>query len=167
MFFVLILLTISSFKVFDLILVMTDGGPGQSTLVLSQFIYRKGFEESQFGYASAISVVLFVIVLLVTVAAVPPRRAEGPLMSVVEARHRHGVPGPAGRSRRPGRSATPCGPRSCTLLITVIALGVLVPFVWMVSSSLKINNEVFTVPIAVDPRDFQWHNYVDIWSESR
>ena len=50
------------------------------------------------------------------------------------------------------------------VLITVIALGVLVPFVWMVSSSLKNNNEVFTVPIQWIPRDFQWHNYVDIWS---
>nr|WP_307494158.1 carbohydrate ABC transporter permease [Cellulomonas humilata] len=50
------------------------------------------------------------------------------------------------------------------LLITVIALGVLVPFVWMVSSSLKNNNEVFTVPTQWIPRDFQWHNYVDIWS---
>ncbi|TPX02801.1 sugar ABC transporter permease, partial [Schumannella luteola] len=52
-FFVTVMLTINSFKIFDLILVMTDGGPGQATLVLSQFIYRKGFEESQFGYASA------------------------------------------------------------------------------------------------------------------
>ena len=40
----------------------------------------------------------------------------------------------------------------------------LVPFVWMVSSSLKNNNEVFTVPTQWIPRDFQWHNYVDIWS---
>ncbi len=40
-----------SFKVFDLILVMTNGGPGQSTLVLSQFIYQKGFVENHFGYA--------------------------------------------------------------------------------------------------------------------
>ena len=34
----------------------------------------------------------------------------------------------------------------------------------MVSSSLKNNNEVFTVPTQWIPRDFQWHNYVDIWS---
>ena len=67
MFFVTVMLTIRVFKVFDLILVMTDGGPGQSTLVLSQFIYQKGFEESQFGYASAVAVVLFVICIIVTV----------------------------------------------------------------------------------------------------
>jgi ABC-type sugar transport system permease subunit len=67
-FFVTVMLTINSFKIFDLILVMTDGGPGQATLVLSQFIYRKGFEESQFGYASAASVALFFMCIVVTVA---------------------------------------------------------------------------------------------------
>ena len=66
-FFVTVMLTIGSFKVFDLILLMTDGGPGQSTLVLSQYIYQKGFEENQFGYASAVSIVLFVICFLITI----------------------------------------------------------------------------------------------------
>ena len=66
-FFVTVMLTINSFKIFDLILVMTEGGPGQSTLVLSQFIYTKGFEESQFGYASAASVALFFLCITVTV----------------------------------------------------------------------------------------------------
>ena len=66
-FFVTVLLTIESFKVFDLILVMTQGGPGQSTLVLSQYIYQKGFVENQFGYASAVSIVLFAICFGITV----------------------------------------------------------------------------------------------------
>jgi multiple sugar transport system permease protein len=65
-FFVTVMLTIGSFKVFDLILVMTQGGPGQSTLVLSQYIYQIGFERNQFGYASAISIVLFAICFLIT-----------------------------------------------------------------------------------------------------
>ncbi|SCL34264.1 multiple sugar transport system permease protein [Micromonospora nigra] len=66
-FFVTVMLTIESFKVFDLILVMTQGGPGQSTLVLSHYIYQKGFVENQFGYASAVSIVLFAICFGVTV----------------------------------------------------------------------------------------------------
>ncbi|UFU03205.1 sugar ABC transporter permease [Ruania suaedae] len=66
-FFVTVILTIQSFKVLDLILVMTDGGPGTSTLVLAQYIYRKGFEENDFGYASAVAVVLFFICLGLTV----------------------------------------------------------------------------------------------------
>jgi multiple sugar transport system permease protein len=77
-FFITVLLTIGSFKVFDLILVMTDGGPGQSTLVLSQYIYKKGFQENEFGYASAVSIVLFAICFLVTVVqfVVNKRRSE-------------------------------------------------------------------------------------------
>ena len=67
MFFVIVMLTINSFKIFDLILVMTNGGPGQATLVMSQFIYRKGFVESQFGYASAAAVVLFFMCIIVTI----------------------------------------------------------------------------------------------------
>jgi multiple sugar transport system permease protein/alpha-1,4-digalacturonate transport system permease protein len=66
-FFVLIMLTITSFKVFDLIQVMTEGGPGRSTLVLSQVIFREGITEGRFGYSSAVAMVLFVIVLVVTV----------------------------------------------------------------------------------------------------
>jgi multiple sugar transport system permease protein len=66
-FFVTVMLTIGSFKVFDIILVMTNGGPGTSTLVLSQYIYDQGFVENDFGYASSVSVVLFVICISVTV----------------------------------------------------------------------------------------------------
>ncbi|GAB3288312.1 carbohydrate ABC transporter permease [Pseudoclavibacter terrae] len=67
MFFVTVMLTINSLKIFDLILVLTEGGPGQSTTVISQFIYRKGFEENEFGYASAASVVLFLLCIVVTI----------------------------------------------------------------------------------------------------
>ncbi|PRX67450.1 carbohydrate ABC transporter membrane protein 1 (CUT1 family) [Nonomuraea fuscirosea] len=66
-FFVLVMLTIQSFKVLDLIVVMTDGGPGRSTLVLAQLVYREGIREGQFGCSSAVALVLFVIVLTVTV----------------------------------------------------------------------------------------------------
>jgi len=66
-FLVLIMLTISSFKVFDLIQVMTLGGPGQSTNVLVYEIYNEAFVNFNFGYASAIALVLFFIVLIITI----------------------------------------------------------------------------------------------------
>jgi multiple sugar transport system permease protein len=65
-FLVLILLTVQSFKVFDLIFVMTGGGPGEATLVLSQQIYQTGIVDGEYGYASAISVLLFLLVLVLT-----------------------------------------------------------------------------------------------------
>lgn len=66
-FFVTVMLVINCFKVFDLIQVMTDGGPGRSTNVLVYQIYKEAFVKFNFGYASAISMVLFAIVLIVTV----------------------------------------------------------------------------------------------------
>ncbi len=66
-FFVMIMLTINSFKVFDLVQVMTEGGPGRSTNVLVYQIYNEAFVNFRFGYASAISFVLFIIVLTITV----------------------------------------------------------------------------------------------------
>ena len=66
-FFVLVMVTIQSFKILDLIVVMTDGGPGRSTLVLAQLVYREGITQGRFGYSSAVALVLFFIVLTVTV----------------------------------------------------------------------------------------------------
>ncbi len=65
-FFVVIMLTIQCFKVFDLIYVMTGGGPGRSTNVLVNHIYNAAFVDFKFGYASASALVLFAIVLVVT-----------------------------------------------------------------------------------------------------
>ncbi|MEJ3655065.1 carbohydrate ABC transporter permease [Actinomycetes bacterium KLBMP 9759] len=50
------------------------------------------------------------------------------------------------------------------LLLAVVCLLVLVPFVWMISSSLKHDNQVFTVPTQWVPREFVWSNYTDIWT---
>ena len=65
-FFVIIMMTIQCFKVFDLIYVMTGGGPGRSTNVLVNHIYNAAFVDFKFGYASAGALVLFAIVLVVT-----------------------------------------------------------------------------------------------------
>ncbi len=51
-------------------------------------------------------------------------------------------------------------------LLVVAAAGILLPFYWMVVSSLKTNNEVFTVPIKWLPSEAQWQNYVEIWTRS-
>ncbi|MDD3428605.1 MAG: carbohydrate ABC transporter permease [Oscillospiraceae bacterium] len=51
-----------------------------------------------------------------------------------------------------------------TILI-VIALVMLVPFVWMLSSSLKLNKDVFTFPMQWIPENPRWQNYSDIWTK--
>lgn len=66
-FFVTIMLVINCFKIFDLVQVMTDGGPGRATNVLVYHVYNEAFVKFNFGYASAIAMILFVIVLAITV----------------------------------------------------------------------------------------------------
>lgn len=61
-----ILCVINSFKVFDLVSQMTDGGPANSSNVLVYRIYEEAFRFSKFGYASTYAVVLFAIVLVIT-----------------------------------------------------------------------------------------------------
>jgi multiple sugar transport system permease protein len=66
-FFVLIISLINSFQVFDQVQVMTAGGPAGASSVVVQQIYVDAFRYSEMGYASAMSWVLFVVILAVTV----------------------------------------------------------------------------------------------------
>ena len=57
---------ISSFQAFDLVHVMTQGGPARSTSVLVHYLYQNAFQYFRMGYASAIAYVLFFLVFIVT-----------------------------------------------------------------------------------------------------
>lgn len=52
------------------------------------------------------------------------------------------------------------------VVMIVAAAAILVPFVWMVISSLKNNNQIFTVPIQWVPDPLVWNNYLDIWTKA-
>ncbi|MFD3486126.1 carbohydrate ABC transporter permease [Streptomyces sp. NPDC058665] len=69
-----ILTTIGSLEVFAPVQLLTDGGPGNATNVLPFFLYRTAFVSQQFGYASAIGVVLFAIILALTMLQWTSRR---------------------------------------------------------------------------------------------
>ena len=66
-FFVSVMMVISCFKIFDVVAIMTDGGPGRATKMLVTYIYDEAFVKVRYGRASAISMVLLVIVLLITI----------------------------------------------------------------------------------------------------
>jgi multiple sugar transport system permease protein len=76
----LVFRTLVAFKVFDEIYLLTAGGPGTATEVVSYTIYRRFFTEGQMGYGSALSViVLFALAVLFILAnAVTRRRREQP-----------------------------------------------------------------------------------------
>lgn len=67
-----------SLQAFDIIYVMTGGGPGLSTAALVQYIFRSAFTDGKMGYASAVGVVLVAALLLLTVIRNRvARRSEG------------------------------------------------------------------------------------------
>ncbi|WP_338555605.1 sugar ABC transporter permease [Paenibacillus sp. KS-LC4] len=65
-FFLLITGVVGSFKVFDLIMVLTSGGPAGSTSVIVYYLYEAAFVNLQSGYASAMGIVLLLLILFVT-----------------------------------------------------------------------------------------------------
>ncbi len=65
-FFIMITLIINSFRSFAQVQIMTGGGPQRSTSVIVFYIYRAAFAQYEFGYASAMALVLFVLIMFIT-----------------------------------------------------------------------------------------------------
>jgi len=63
---VLLFRTLDAFRVFDAIYVLTGGGPGNSTETLSIYAYKTLFQTLQFGYGSALSVVVFLCIGIIS-----------------------------------------------------------------------------------------------------
>lgn len=74
-YFNLLINIIGSFQVFTQSYIMTGGGPNNATLTQVLYLYRKGFLDFQFGYASALAWVLFLVIMFFTVLVV--RSSDG------------------------------------------------------------------------------------------
>jgi multiple sugar transport system permease protein len=73
---VLIITVVGSFQVFDTVAVTTRGGPVDSSRVLQYYIYDMAFGRFQFGYASAMSVALLIVLVVITFIQYRLTRAE-------------------------------------------------------------------------------------------
>ena len=65
-FFILITSIIDSFQVFEIVYTLTGGGPGRATTTLVLTIYNSAFKNYQMGYASAVSMLLLAVVLVIS-----------------------------------------------------------------------------------------------------
>ncbi len=65
-FFNLVMTLIGAFQAFTAAYAMTNGGPNNATLTIVLFLYRKGFQQLHFGYASAVAWVLFAVIMALT-----------------------------------------------------------------------------------------------------
>ena len=75
-------------------------------------------------------------------------------------------PSPAAAPRERATGWRRVGRIAAYLALILFAIGLLLPFFWMVMSSLKTANEVFSVPVKWFPETFIWSNYIDIWTET-
>ena len=74
-FFLVVINLIWSFQVFDVVYVMTNGGPGYDTTMLVTYAYDEGFGAARnFGYGATVGLVLFVLTLVVTLVQVRVNR---------------------------------------------------------------------------------------------
>lgn len=73
----LLIRVMDSFKTFDLIFVLTQGGPGMSTEVLNYYTYRYGFKFFHLGYASALSWLLLVLVTIISMILIRILQSRG------------------------------------------------------------------------------------------
>lgn len=67
-YFLLLVTVIGTFKAFNHIFIMTQGGPGDSTTTASIFIFKQLFEYNRYGYSAALSFILFAVILALTIA---------------------------------------------------------------------------------------------------
>lgn len=74
MFFATIITFIGAFQIFDPIQIITKGGPQNSTTTIIMYLYEKGFQAFDMGYAAAVALLVFVIIMGVTVLQFLGRR---------------------------------------------------------------------------------------------
>lgn len=66
-FFIFVMSVISSFQVFDQVMLMTQGGPGRTSSVLVHYLYQNAFQYFKLGYACSMAYLLFFIIMIITI----------------------------------------------------------------------------------------------------
>ncbi len=123
---------ILAFKAFDEVFLLTGGGPGTSSELLSLHLYKVFFEQNQLGYGAMLSVFTIVGVLLLLSAARVAAQGAGAMSAAVPAgrtparRHDHVLWTPAVRARLAG-----------WILIVLAIVLVVGPFLWILMNSFK------------------------------
>jgi multiple sugar transport system permease protein len=66
--FVLVVTLVGSFQIYDTIAVTTEGGPVHATRAINVYIFQQAFEQRNFGYASALAVILMIFLAFIAIA---------------------------------------------------------------------------------------------------
>jgi ABC-type sugar transport system permease subunit len=163
-----ILQIIIGLQVFDLLYTLTNGGPGRSTYVLIYAIYEKAFADVSLGYASAITVVLFGLIVLCSflllVFQIRRRRSAGPITDeeaelaaagartslrferATAARSSGSAVDPEGSRRRVIRIPERVGRWGFGVLVAVLFFFFVAPIAWIFIASLQTEDALKHMP---------------------
>lgn len=140
-FFNTIMTIIGSFQVFNEAYILTQGGPNNRSLFYVFYLWRTGFRDAEMGYASALAWILFVIILFFTF--------------IVFRTSKSWVYYEGGPGLRPSKLSLTAGYGALILISCMF----IIPFVWLIRSSLMNLSQIFTMPPEWIPKPFQWGNF--------
>src|SRR5262249_13793758 len=160
--FLAVWLTINALQLFDEVYLSTQGGPLHATTVLVYYLYDQAFVNFNFGYASAIAYVLFLIILVVTAIQFRVGRRF--------THYRSSAPRPRRSPRhRPAASAAGPPPRwrppfsPWPLVLTPAPIVLIFRFFWLLTPSVESPSEALHFPPVLVPRHIHLGNYKAAW----
>jgi ABC-type sugar transport system permease subunit len=168
---VLVLRTIEAFKVFDIVYVMTRGGPANGTRTVSLFTYQSAFSDQHFGYGSALSVLIVLghhgVGGHLHEAAEPRGIQDRHMSSRTQLRPAPGrsVSRPVSRRRR--RSADDYASIWIHLIAVVVILVALLPIAWMVIASITPSADLLAHPLRWLPKHPDFSRYREVFHRFR
>ncbi len=139
---------IATMRIFSQVYVMTNGGPAGGSLSVIYYVYQTGVVQFLLGLASAVSTLLFIAILLVTLVQRFDPAGDGPCLTSMTILRRP-IPG------------TKLALRDVPLWLVGMFFVLLwaAPFVWMVSTSFKPSSQVMTRDVEWIPRVWTLANY--------
>ena len=159
------LMVVGSLTFFDLIFVLTAGGPGDATRVLALDMYKRGFQANLMGPASAIAVILVLVGLALALllrrlggGSSTPASWKGPDVATTlraETRQSRGEASSAARARRGARRRNWLGGLAGWLWLVIV----MVPIYWIVITSFKTQSNYYATNPLVPPTEPTLDNY--------
>ena len=143
-----ILSMVGSLKYFDLIYVMTGGGPGTATELMATYMYKESFKNFNMGYGSAIAGGMFILITMVSMIT----------MKLINGKQEDYGMDSYKKSRRKSIIAW--------IIAFVLAIGAAIvsftPFIFMVLNSFKEKFEMLTKGVFQLPDQLNWSNYTEV-----
>ena len=153
---------LSSFQVFVIFQVMTNGGPSNQTTPLVMSIYENAFRYQNMGWAAAISMVLFAIIMFVTHHPVPAAAHGLGVLAMATLTLTNSPERP-----RPPQMGKILG-QGISYAILILGTAVtLLPFVWALLTSLKSASEIIRIPPTFFPEHWTFNSYQTIFNDPK